>query len=409
MTIVGQRLLPDNPLDRAGYEAIGGYRGLTAALADPVSARHALWETQLRGLGGAGFPFARKLGFACATEGPRVVVCNAAEDEPGSGKDRTLLARNPHLVIEGALIAASAIDAQNVVLYVSEVVEELTRSALAEMAGHAALHRVQVSIVRASADYVAGEASAAVSLINGGPGKPQVQPPYPTTSGVDGRPTLVSNCETLANLPRIVTGGAPDTRLVTVSGDVVAGGVFEIDPEVETFGSLIERAGGLTGSGVLKAIQPGGPSSAFLTADAVDVTLAPSAIAAAGSAAGCLAVGIYTSDRCMVEVVEAITEFFSTEQCGQCPSCRMKTQAYYRTVHQVSAGHGTWDMLDKLSVVEEFVSDMPRRCSLIDMPTPPVASARVLFADDFAGHIDRKLCPGHDAAVLPPLEMGSGS
>lgn len=409
MTIVGHPLLPDQPLDRAGYEATGGYKALAVALTDPVRARHALWQTQLRGRGGAGFPFARKIGFACEADGPRVVVCNAAEDEPGSAKDCTLLERNPHVVIEGALIAAHALDAATVVLYVSEAAQSATRRALAEVADDDLLQGLQVSLIRASADYVAGEASAAVSLINGGLAKPLVQPPYPTTAGVDGRPTLVSNCETLANLPRIVTGGGPHTRLATISGDVVNGGVFEIDPTVETFDTLIERAGGLTGNGILKAIQPGGPSSAFLAADSAGITLDAAAIAAAGSAAGCLAVRVYTSDRCMVEVVDAVTGFFSTQHCGQCPPCRMKTQTYHRTIHQITTGHGSWDMLDKLSVVEDFVSDMPRRCSLIDMPTPPVASARVLFADDFAAHIDHDMCPGSEAAALPPLETGSGA
>ena len=399
MMITASHLLPELgvvPADRAAYEITGGYTQLRAVLAHPGDARARLHGTGLRGLGGAGFPFARKLALTLAHPGPRVVVCNAAEDEPGSEKDRVLLRRNPHLVLEGALIAAAVLEADDVHMYVSEGLVPTLLAAVAEIADDPGLGGVSIHVIPAPAAYVAGEASAVVSWLNGGEARPAGQPPYPSESGVGARPTLVANCETLANLPRLLDAdpapSAPTTRLATVSGDVVHPGVYEVEPATTTFSDLIALAGGVTGSGELKAIQPGGPSTAFLDRTAADVVLTDEAISAAGSSSGCLAVRVHSSDRCMVEEVQQITGFFAGAQCGQCPPCRMKTQTYHRTIHQISVGQGSWAMLDRLSAVEEFVSDMPRRCSLIDMPTPAVASARVLFKADFDRHIDHHTC-----------------
>lgn len=398
--VANQRLLPERHLDRAAYTDLGGYRGLDAAAADPATARQRLLDTDLTGLGGAHFPLARKVAALLDQPGPRALVCNAAEDEPGSGKDRTLLSRNPHLVLEGALIAAAAIEATDIVLYISEGATDAHQAmstALAEAAQSPAIHDVnRVRVVSAGAHYVAGEATAAVDAINGGSGKPTGQPPYPTSCGIGRLPTLVANCETLANLPRLVGTPAghepPRTRLATVSGAVAAPGVYEVDPSTDTFADLFERAGQITGSGQLKAFQPGGPSSSFLDSRSAATLIDNGAVRAAGSQPGCLAVRVIAADTCIVEICQEITGFFAREQCGQCPPCRMKTQTYHRTIQTIAANKGNWDLLDKLSAVEEFVSDMPRRCSLIDMPTAPLRSARALFPADFAAHIDSGRC-----------------
>ncbi|MDN4522724.1 SLBB domain-containing protein [Mycolicibacterium austroafricanum] len=393
-------LLPAQRQDLDAYLAHGGYRALSAVAADPQRARTLLRATTLTGLGGAHFPLARKVTAVLDQPGPRAVLCNAAEDEPGSGKDRALLSANPHLVIEGALIAAVALEAGDVVLYVSQTAtaeRESLATALDERDIPGLVPGTHVRIVTAPDRYVAGEASAAISVVERGDGKPMGQPPYPSERGVGGNATLVANAETLANLPRIVgaDGGGREpawTRLVTISGNVAAPGVYEISPDNETFATLITRAGGLTGSGALKALQPGGPSSRFLPAEAADVAIRDADIRAAGSQPGCLAVRVVSTDTCIVEICADITDFFARQQCGQCPPCRMKTQMYQRTLQQVSSGKGSWDLLDKLGSVDDFVADMPRRCALIDMPTPPVDSARSLFPDDFAAHIEHGRC-----------------
>lgn len=408
-----QSLLPPAYLDRAAYTHEGGYHALAEATADPDRTRQTLLSTDLTGLGGAHFPLARKIASLIEAPGPRAVVCNVAEDEPGSHKDRTLLSRNPHLVLEGVLIAATALDATDIVMYVSGSALEATQAiveAITEATDEPVVDLArQVRIVTAGNHYVAGEATAAVDAINGGPGKPTGQPPFPTERGIGGLPTLIANCETLANLPRLIravwAGETPTwTRLATVSGDVAAPGVYEVDPATETFADLFERAGQITGSGRLKAFQPGGPSSRFLAAASVGVRVDDDAIRAAGSQPGCFAVRVVADGTCLVDVCQEITGFFSREQCGQCPPCRMKTQNYHRTMQTIAGNKGNWDLLDKLSIVDEFVADMPHRCALIDMPSPPVASARDLFPDDFAAHIDGGGCPSAeptDALIQP--------
>jgi NADH-quinone oxidoreductase subunit F len=409
--VTSEELLPPGDWDLTAYRKEGdGYEVLRQVMAAPERALDALLASQLTGLGGAHFPFARKLQLARSEPGPRVVVCNAAEDEPGSQKDRTLLWRNPHLVIEGALIAARALDADDVYLYLSETLSpaiEAVERALDEISSlDEVTSGIKVHLHLAPPEYVAGEASAVVNAINGNVAKPLLQPPFPTESGVGGRPTLVANCETLANLPREVRralGGehsvGPLTRLVTLTGDVADPGVYEVDPRVTTFGDLITMAGGVAGSGELKAIQPGGPSGAFLDSSAGDTLVTNEAITAAGAQPGCLAVRIFSSSRCLVEAVHEITGFFAREQCGQCPACRMKTQTYHRVVAQIANHNGGWDLFDRLRAVEEFVSDMPTRCALINMPGPPLESARRLFAADFARHIDGHACTGELAST----------
>jgi NADH-quinone oxidoreductase subunit F len=391
------------------------YTALDLAAAEPDRLRRILSTTTLTGRGGAHFPVARKVEALLAAPGPRVVVCNAAEDEPGSHKDRTLLTVNPHTVLAGALLAAAALDAAEVVLYLgetSDAARDSVTAALPRAQAHAHRHGLpRPRLVRAPAHYVAGEATAVVRAIDGGPARPTGTPPYPTESGVGGRPTLVANCETLANLPRLLRAGdtpPPLTVLATLTGDIAAPGVYEILPGTETFADLFARAGGVLGS--LKAFQPGGPSSRFLTAAAAATPVAAEAIRAAGSQPGCLAIRVLSADRCLVEVCAEITGFFGREQCGQCPPCRMKTQTYHRTIQLVGSGAGGRDLLGKLAVVDEFVADLPRRCSLIDMPTAPVDSALTLFPDDFAAHLEHGSCRPPDHPLLhSKAEAGHGN
>jgi NADH:ubiquinone oxidoreductase subunit F (NADH-binding) len=169
--------------------------------------------------------------------------------------------------------------------------------------------------------------------------------------------------------------------------------VYEVVPDEVSFGELIARAGGMVGEeDELKAIQPGGPSSAFISSVAVDVTLDNAAVIAAGSQPGCLAVRVLSQRRCIVEELCELTAFFAREQCGQCPACRMKTQTYAGLMKKIKEGQGRWEMLAQFQNIDEFVVDMPSKCALIAMPTPPIVSGMTLFREDFAAHIDSKVC-----------------
>lgn len=406
MSLASPSLLRESVTSLSAYQSHGGYEALVRARTDVETLRSIIYKTSLTGLGGAHFPFSSKLQSALEADGPRTVICNLAEDEPGSRKDQVLVERNPHVVLEGAMIAATALDASLIYLYVSE---ELTTSsdalyyALAELENDQQLlpPDLQIRIYHAPKTYVAGETSAVIEAIEGREAKPISQPPYATERGIGGKATLVSNCESLANLPRILSRGldAPLSnegtlsRLATVTGDVAFPGVFEVQPEKMTFGDLITLAGGIVGSSShLKAIQPGGPSTSFLDATAADVLLTNAAIEAVGSQSGCLAVRVLSSRRCLVEELYELTTFFAREQCGKCPACRMKTQAYANVVQKIRDKRGSWRQLEQLSAVDTFVSDMPHFCALISMPTKPLMSALQLFRGDFEDHIDRLYC-----------------
>jgi len=399
VTSAVDQLLPPDRVDLMAYRTGGGYEALTEFGRDQLSLSARIYGMSLTGLGGAHFPFAAKVAAALQTSGPRYVVANGAEDEPGSQKDKYLLERNPHLVIEGALLTASAIDADEVFIYIRESLTDALASmtdAIVEFASTGLLRDRTVRIHAAPAAYVAGEASAALRALAGEDAKPMAQPPYPTESGYLGHPTVVSNVETLANLPRMLRDrGLPTrtyTRLATVTGDVVSPGVFEVDPSTTSLRDLIELAGGILDGAAVKAIQPGGPSSAYVPDAYLDTKLTNEAIREIGSQPGCLAVRVISTSSCMVQEVASVASFFAREQCGQCPGCRMKTSSYSTLLNKVVQGAASWDLLGQFTTIDEFVSDMPRRCALIEMPTAPVVSAIEHFRSDFAEHIESVQC-----------------
>jgi NADH-quinone oxidoreductase subunit F len=182
------------------------------------------------------------------------------------------------------------------------------------------------------------------------------------------------------------------TRLTTVTGDVVRPGVFEVDPSATSLRDLIELAGGVLDGAPVKAIQPGGPSSAYVPEIQLDTRLTNEAIREIGSQPGCLAIRVISTSSCMVHEVAAVASFFAREQCGQCPGCRMKTSSYSTLLSKVVQGPASWDLLGQFATIDEFVSDLPRRCALIEMPTAPVASAIEHFRSDFAEHIEKGEC-----------------
>jgi NADH-quinone oxidoreductase subunit F len=367
--------------------------------------RERLSSSTLTGLGGAHFPFATKVAAVLQKPGPRYVVANGAEDEPGSQKDKVLIERNPHVVIEGALLAAAAVEADEVIFYIRESLVEAFASmseALSEVAADGLAGDRVLRLHAAPTDYVAGEASAAVRSLEGEDAKPNAQPPYPSEIGYLGQPTLVSNVETFANLPRMLSDDASvntsRSRLATVIGDVVSPGVFEVDPLSTSLRDLVLMAGGVTSGANIKALQPGGPSSAYVTVAQLDANLTNESIREIGSQPGCLAVRVVAENRCMVEEVAGVAAFFAREQCGQCPGCRMKTSTYSTLLGKVVQGAANWELLGQFATIDEFVADMPRKCALIDMPTAPVMSAVEHFRSDFADHIDNGQCSARDVS-----------
>jgi NADH-quinone oxidoreductase subunit F len=412
------RLLDGPGLSLSDYQAAGGYAALAEVAGGAEGAERLIAQIErsgLRGRGGAWFPVATKWRAALAESGPRVVVANGAEDEPGSRKDRHLMAVRPHLVLDGALLAAAAVRADTVYLYVGEhataaraaMASALTEVNAAGLAGH-----VDVTLVAAPASYVAGEDSAAAEFLEGREAKPRTKPPYPASRGVGGRPTVVSNVETLAHVALVARDGGdsyrslgtaecPGTMLLTVPAECRNPGVYEVVVGAYLDEVLAGPAGGFV-DGPCRGVQVGGPAAGWLTGD-LHVPLSPEALAERGSHLGCGALRVLPAGACAVDAVAATSEFFARESCGKCPPCRMATQFVARATSALLAGKGaTTAHLDTAPQVVASVRESTA-CSLVLFPIPPLASAREAFPDDFAAHLadaDCGLVHRHDTLRL---------
>lgn len=399
------RLLDTPAATLAAYRAAGGYRAIeeiAAGTRSPASLQADVASAGLRGRGGAWFPLASKWKVALENSGPRVVIANGAEDEPGSLKDRHLMAHGPHLVIDGALLSAAALDADTVRLYINEhapAAQQAMRAALAEVVAAGLNFRVDVQIVHAPATYVAGEDSAATEFLQTGTAQPRTKPPYPAAAGLDGRPTVVSNVETLAHLALIGRDGAcvyrsfgtescPGTMLITVPEECLAPGVYEI-----VIGSYLDHVLATHGKGFVdgpaRGVQVGGPASGWLTD--LHVALDPESVAIAGSTLGCGALRVLPQGHCAVDAVVSTSEFFAREQCGKCPPCRMATQFIHRAALATLDGKGQVTQLDTAPTLVNQVRPATA-CSLPTFPLAPLTTARAVFAEDFATHLSGAEC-----------------
>jgi NADH-quinone oxidoreductase subunit F len=394
------------PCTLAEYRSAGGFDALERALRGgaPAGIVGEVEAAGLRGRGGAAFPTARKWRLAAAADAPRKwVVANGGEHEPGSDKDKVLVERYPHTVLEGMLLCGFATGASRGVLYLIEDMAGPIASAeraLAELRDAGLLgddvlgagFAFDIEIHEAPTTYVAGEESAAIDSIEGGPGKPRKKPPYPGERGIHGEPTTVNNVETLAHVPWIVrhgaaryraigTDGSPGTMLFTLPDRVRNPGVHEL-PFGRTYRELIfDVGGGLRSGGTLRAILPA-MSCAFLSAEHLDVPIAHDTLKALGTSPGCGGVRLVEDGDDVVALTLAIAQFFMDEQCGQCPPCRMETNQFVHVLKgvQQKKGPGYREQIDKVAAFARGKG----HCSLIEMAAAPVRSALALFADDFA-------------------------
>lgn len=398
------------------YRARGGYQALAKAFkATPEEVIKLISEAGLRGRGGAGFPTGRKWALTReCSEQPRYFVMNGGEDEPGSKKDRVLMEYLPHLVVEGAIIAAYAIGAAKVFLYINARYDAAIQSisqalADAKSAGYCGQDIVgsgfglDIEIIPAPHNYVAGEDTAVLEVIEGKAPLPRQKPPFPVTVGLFGKPTSVNNVETVANVAPIILHGvewyrrfgtpeSPGTMIFSLGDDVKRPGIYEL-PYGTTLRYLIEACGGGTRDEKrIKAIMPAAPSSAFLPADKIDTPLEPNSMREAGSALGCGVVHVISEGTCMVEEVLKVSEFFTAESCGQCPACRMETNTLTALLKKVQQGQGGQPVLEQFGKVLAF-NKGKGFCNLIAMPGPPIESAIKLFPDDFAAHLNTGSCP----------------
>ncbi|HEY3603326.1 MAG TPA: NADH-ubiquinone oxidoreductase-F iron-sulfur binding region domain-containing protein [Sporichthyaceae bacterium] len=375
--------------DLTAYRAVGGYAGGADLRAEVAAAG-------LRGRGGAWFPVELKWLATSDGAGAPVIVANGAEDEPGSRKDRHLMAAQPHLVIDGALASAAAVGADTVRLYVNTHAAPALaaiRSALHEVLDAGLAKGVDITVVEAPASYVAGEDSAAIEFLENGTAQPRTKPPYPAVAGLHGRPTVVSNVETLAHVALIARDGAAafqDTMLITLPAECRNPGVYEVPLGAYLDEVIAEHGGGFV-NGPARGVQVGGPASGWLAGDQLHVPLDPDSIKAAGSTLGCGALRVLPVGHCAVDAITSTSEFFAREQCGKCPPCRMVTQFIHGVSKALLAGKAAVAQLDTAPTLLAQVRPNTA-CALPTFALPPMTSAREVFADDFATHLAGEEC-----------------
>ncbi|MEO1276663.1 MAG: NADH-ubiquinone oxidoreductase-F iron-sulfur binding region domain-containing protein, partial [Pseudomonadota bacterium] len=331
----------------------GGYERVLAARTS--GERDALQEdvaaSGLRGLGGAGFPAARKWGFVRAEPGPRYLAINGDEGEPGTFKDRYFLERRPHLILEGALLAAWVVEAERIYLYMRDeypAAIEILRREIAALEEAGLVAPGYIELRRGAGAYICGEESAMIESLEGKRGLPRHRPPYVASVGLFGRPTLVHNLETLLWVARVAREGAGvlsdhekngrrGLRTYSVSGRVVRPGVYEL-PAGSTIRDVIAAAGGMAEGHVFKAYQPGGPSSGLLPASLDDVPLDFGTLEAHGTFIGSAAVVVLSEADSARGAALNMLEFFAEESCGQCTPCRLGCSKAVRLM-----GAARWD------------------------------------------------------------------
>jgi NADH-quinone oxidoreductase subunit F len=421
--VTARHLLADAPIETLdAYLATeyGGLGLLRATEMGPAATIELIARSGLRGRGGGGFPTARKwAGIAGQQSGLRYVVANGAEGEPGTFKDRSLLRANPYQLVEGAMIAAFAVDAAEVFIALkrrfSREVERVT-AAVQEMQAAGICRDCTVSIVEGPDDYLYGEEKAMLEVIEGKAPLPRLLPPYEEglfvrTSG-QANPTLVNNVETLSNVPHILARGAewfreqgtersPGTVVCTVVGDVRRAGVAEI-PLGTPLQEVIDQIGGGVEPGrTIKAVFSG-VSNAVVTADHLDTPLDYEAFQAIGSGLGSCGFMVFDDTACMVEVARLISDFLAVASCGQCPPCKLGTQEITDRLRHIEAGRASDDDIIEIGRSLQKVTDS-NRCYLPVEEQQVVASILRAFPAEFAAHIEGGRCPRPRAVTFPKL------
>ena len=410
-------LLALKPIDYAAYRERGGYEGLDKArnTLEPSDILEAVQSAGLRGRGGADFPTWKKWDMVIKQrEKQRYLCCNAAEDEPGTFKDRYLLRSNPHQLIEGVILAAYAIGAQEATLFINCRYEE--EIAFMEVALEEAKEQgywgdlsaqapanVVLKICPSPGSYVAGEETALLEVIEGKVAAPRQKPPYyPAMHGLYGKPTVVNNAETLSNLPYILREGgeafqemgleaSSGTMIFTLTGDINRPGLYERPLGTSLRDLIIDCGGGVDDGSTLKAVFPGGPSTPVLPASRIDVALDFDSLKASGSALGTGAVIVMSDKSCMLAKAIQYARFFAKESCGQCPPCKLGTVHLAEILEKIEVGEGNEKDIEQVKQVCDMVKGRVQ-CFLLTGAAIAVESIFEHFRPEFDRHVEMGGC-----------------
>lgn len=395
---------PDrHPHSLSEWQAIGGHQGLARARALPAGAAiEQVIAANLNGRGGAGFPAGRKWSLLPPPDGgPRHVIINGDETEPGAFKDRFLLEALPHQVIEGALIAAHAVAATHITALIRDAYRPAIAAigrAMAEVQAAGLDGGVNLHLHASAGRYIVGEETALIAALEGNRPVPRVRPPFPAVSGLHGRPTTVNNVETIACLPAIFSEGPQwfralssteegGTKLYGVSGRVHRPGLFEL-PMGTPARTLIEHAGGIAGSGELLCFQPGGGASTFLGPEHLDLPLDFGHCTRAGAMLGTGAMIVLDTTACPFAVLRCHLRFYARESCGWCTPCREGLPLAARALDRLENGTAKQADLSLLhSIAHEAAPRGRSFCDLMGGAMAPLASLLARFPDRFEAHL----------------------
>ncbi len=398
------------------YRRGGGYETASAVVGTkpPDECIEIVKASGLRGRGGAGFPAGLKWSFVPKkTPKPKYLVCNADESEPGTFKDRELMEKNPHLLIEGMILTAWAIQANTAYIYLRgefEYIQRILDRALDEARAAGFLgaavagkgFRLQIHTHLGAGAYICGEETALLSSLEGYRGQPRLKPPFPAVEGLYACPTVVNNTETLMNVPHILKHGAswfrqwgteksPGTKILSVSGPVKRPGNYEVPMGLPLSTLLNEHCGGIVDGMKIKAVIPGGSSVPLLPASMLDTGLDFESMVAAGTLLGSGGVIVIDDRTCIVDALWNITRFYEHESCGKCTPCREGTYWMSEVFARLERGEGRESDIDLLYDVSDNILGKSF-CALGDAAAMPVMGAIKHFRDEFEFHVRERRC-----------------
>lgn len=398
------------------YKEHGGYEALKKALAmEPAAVTDEVKQSNLVGLGGAGFPAGVKWGFIPKdTPKPKYLVVNGDEGEPGTFKDRYLLEFAPHQLIEGMIICSYAVGIHKAYIYIrGEYIRQIkiVRRAVEEAKAEGLLgdnilgsgFSLDIVVHQGAGAYICGEETGLIESLEGKKGFPRIKPPFfPAAVGLFGCPTVINNVETLSQVPHVIANGAEwfaaigtekngGTRVFAVSGHVRKPGIYELPMGIPLGALIYEHCGGMRDDRPVKGVIPGGSSSPVLTADQLDTKMDFVGLREAGSMGGSGAVVVLDDTTCMVDVCANIARFYAHESCGQCTPCREGTGWVSKILDRILAGNARPEDVD--NAVRVAKNMMGRTiCLLADGAAMPILSYLTKFRDEFEYHVEHKSC-----------------
>jgi len=406
-----------------GYEAL--YNVINENNPDKVI--QTIKDSGLRGRGGGGFPTGMKWQFTAANRGGKsYVVCNGDEGDPGAFMDRSVMEGDPHKLLEGMAIAGFAIGADEAYIYVRAeypLAIKRLRKAIADAKEKNFLGKnimgsdfsFTIHIKEGAGAFVCGEETALIASIEGERGMPRPKPPFPANKGLFGRPTLINNVETLANVPLIILNGAEwfnkmgtekskGTKTFALTGEVNNTGLIEVPMGTTLREIIFDIGGGIRGGKKFKAVQIGGPSGGCLTEQHLDISMDYDSLIAAGAMVGSGGLVVMAEDTCMVEVARFFMNFTKNESCGKCVPCREGTKNMLKILEKIVAGKGEMEDLDRLEQLALSVKD-GSLCGLGKTAPNPVLSTLKYFRDEYIAHIRDKKCPAGVCTAMKKISI----